>query len=149
MNTVPTTATPGITNNTLPLGLRNNNPLNIRVSSNAWVGKISSPNGFENFSDIKYGIRAGIKNLQTYYNRDSLRTVSKIINKWAPPSENDTNNYVNYVSSSMGVGKDSLLPYNKETFASLFLAMSEMELGKKHGIPTSQVLAVISEFKLF
>ena len=43
----------------IPRGYRNNNPLNIRISSSNWLGKVS-PNTdgpFEQFSDIKYCAR--------------------------------------------------------------------------------------------
>ncbi len=143
------TSSPTSSSSKLPLGIRNNNPLNIRVSSNAWQGKIPSDNGFEKFSDMKYGIRAGVKNLQTYYNRDKLTTVSKIINKWAPPIENHTNNYINYVAKGVGVNVNSILPFTADAFASLVSVMSEMENGKSYGIPKQQVLDVIKEFKLF
>lgn len=135
--------------NKVPLGIRNNNPLNIRVSSNAWQGKVKSDNGFEKFIDMKYGIRAAVKNLQTYYNRDKLTSVSKIINKWAPPSENHTSNYVNYVAKGIGIDANSTLPYTADAFAGLVSVMSEMENGKSYGIPKAEVLTAIREFNLF
>lgn len=98
---------------------------------------------------MKYGIRAGVKNLQTYYNRDGLKSVSKIINKWAPPLENHTDNYINYVATRMGVIKDSALAYNSDTFAMLVSYMSEMELGKNFAVSVQQVKEAINEFKLF
>jgi len=131
-----------------PLGIRNNNPLNIRVSSNAWQGKISSDNGFEKFSDIKFGIRAAVINLRTYYKRDGLTSVSKIINKWAPPIENHTANYIKFVADEIGYNSIDILPYTPDVFASLVSSMSAMENGKSYRIPKSDVLNVIEEFRL-
>lgn len=136
------------TTNNLPLGIRNNNPLNIRKSANAWQGKTESDNAFEKFIAMKYGIRAGVKNLQTYYNRDRLTSVSKIINKWAPPIENHTVNYIAYVAKAIGVDKDATLPYTTDTFSKLVSSMSEMENGKNHGISVDTVKSVILEFNL-
>jgi hypothetical protein len=137
------------TGSNLPLGLRNNNPLNIRISSNAWQGKIASPNGFENFSTLEYGIRAGVKNLQTYYTKYNLMTVTTIISKWAPPTENHTQNYINYVASALGVSPTAVISYTTDTFSKLVAAMSEVELGKQYGISVSKVKGVISQFGLF
>ena len=132
----------------LPVGVRNNNPLNIRVSSNTWLGKIPSNNAFEKFTSLEYGIRAGVKNLLTYYNNYQLRTISQIITKWAPPTENDTSNYIKSVATKMGIASTSVLLLNKNTFASLVSAMSEIELGKQYGISKDKVLSVINQFSL-
>ena len=64
-----------------------NNPLNIRYTSEKWQGKIDPPvsqNGkknIEEFTDLDYGTRAAVKNLITYRDKYSLRTVSQIINR--------------------------------------------------------------------
>lgn len=132
------------------IGVRNNNPLNIRVSSNAWLGKVTSDNGFEKFSEMKFGIRAAVKNLQTYYTKYKLKSVSKIINKWAPDSDgNNTKVYSNYVAKAMNVSTTEDLSYTSETFAKLVAAMSEIEIGKANAVSENQVLEVIKEFSLF
>ncbi|MFV0402920.1 MAG: structural protein P5 [Bacteroides graminisolvens] len=132
----------------IPIGLRNNNPLNIRVSSNTWLGKVASDNAFEKFSTLDYGIRAAVKNLITYYTRDKLVTVGSIVSKWAPPSENHTSNYVKYVAEKMGVSATSAIPLTVDTFAKLVAAMSDVELGKSYGINEYQVKNVILRFGL-
>lgn len=132
----------------LPLGLRNNNPLNIRVSSNTWLGKIPTSNSFENFSTLEYGIRAAVKNLITYYTRDKLVTVGSIVSKWAPPSENHTSNYIKYVADKMGVSATSIISLNVETFSKLVAAMSDVELGKSYGVSVDKVKSVINQFGL-
>ena len=45
---------------TIPRGIRNNNPLNIRIG-NQWLGERANPNdpAFEQFVAMEYGIRAG------------------------------------------------------------------------------------------
>lgn len=131
-----------------PLGVRNNNPLNIRISSNAWQGKTQSSNAFEKFISMDYGIRAGVKNLQTYYNRDKLTTIERIISKWAPISENNTDAYINRVASTMGVSRISILSYNANTFTNLVYAMAIVELGAVY-ITRDQILNTIKKFSLF
>lgn len=87
------------TNPNLPRGYRNNNPLNIRYSEqNNWLGKVT-PNtdgAFEQFSDMAYGYRAALYLLRKYI-RNGENTISRIIQKWAPPAENYTQNYIDHV----------------------------------------------------
>lgn len=79
-------------------GLRNGNPFNIKKSSSSWFGK--KPNStdpvFEQFESIFFGIRAGLKLLLNYV-KNGYDTPRKIINRFAPGSENPTSNYIDYV----------------------------------------------------
>ncbi len=58
-------------------GIRNNNPLNIRISNNAWTGKVtpSKDKAFETFSHSKYGFRAATKLIRNYQNLYGLNTL--------------------------------------------------------------------------
>jgi hypothetical protein len=90
----------------LTRGERNNNPGNIRHGSN-WQGlapKQPDPD-FCTFTDAKYGFRALAKVLLVYRAKgyDTLRT---IIDRWAPPNENNTDAYVVAVAHSMGCDPD-------------------------------------------
>jgi hypothetical protein len=77
----------------------------MRISKNAWKGKLQ--NGadaeFEQFIDLKHGIRAVYKQIITDHSR-GLNTIEKIINKYAPPIENNTTAYINTVSKQSGIG---------------------------------------------
>lgn len=83
-------------------GQRNNNPLNIRKGSQ-WKGLVRTPEEkhFCVFSSMLYGIRAALVLLRTYKYRYHCVTISQIISRWAPPSENDTNKYIDMVVSLM------------------------------------------------
>jgi hypothetical protein len=106
-------------------GVRNNNPGNIRISSNAWVGKIptqqNTDGAFEQFQSMSDGIRALGKNLLTYFDRYSLNTVRGIINRYAPPSENITGSYVNAVSDAVGVQPDDAINLRDSHMLSLLI----------------------------
>lgn len=84
-------------------GVRNNNPGNIDYNkANDWKGQIGIEVGapkprFARFDTPENGIRALGKLLLTYQDKHKLRTVSAIINRWAPSSENDTASYVKAV----------------------------------------------------
>ncbi|WP_206732679.1 hypothetical protein [Halarcobacter ebronensis] len=90
---------------TEPRGIRNNNPMNIRKSSNDWQGKIvGEDTAFETFVSPAYGIRAGAKTLLNYQKFYGLNTVNQIISRFAPASENNTNAYATHVADYLGVG---------------------------------------------
>jgi hypothetical protein len=91
----------------IPRGIRNNNPGNIR-KGNDWRGEISNQTdaAFEQYKTPEYGIRALGKILLSYQRKYGLDTVRKLITRWAPPNENNTNAYVNGVARSLGVGSD-------------------------------------------
>lgn len=84
---------------------RNFNPLNLRTKGNA--GRDSG--GFAKYTDEESGWGAARRQLSLYYTRDKLDTISGIINKWAPPSENDTKSYIAQVSKAMGIGENDKL----------------------------------------
>lgn len=89
-------------------GERNCNPGNIREGykdTTAWLGERATDDdpAFEEFRDAEHGIRALAKILLSYQRKHGLRTVRAIINRWAPPVENDTGAYVHHVAAALGV----------------------------------------------
>lgn len=76
-----------------------NNPYNIRrYKTNRWFGSIAScRDKFESFSRLEYGVRAFFLCLRYYYVNLHLRAISPIIMRFAPPSENNVHNYIEYV----------------------------------------------------
>lgn len=113
-------------------GMRNNNPMNIKDSAIVWNGESSQNKDpvFEEFKTPSAGIRAGGKLLYNYFKIYGIDTVSGLINRYAPPEDNNpTNNYVNHVAKRLGVAPDqainvpSLLP-------ELCAAIISFELGE-------------------
>lgn len=89
----------------LSRGIRNNNPGNLRRTSDPWQGLAADqtdPDFFQ-FSDAKWGIRALARLAINYQDRHGLNTVEKIISRWAPPVENATSAYVAHVASRLGI----------------------------------------------
>lgn len=116
---------------TLPRGIRNNNPLNIRIG-NKWIGEVESPTDkeFEQFVSMVYGLRAGFILLRRYINRYHLNTVRDIISRWAPPTENNTTHYCCLVAARMNIGVLDVLDYDdEETMVQLVSAMCYVECG--------------------
>ena len=116
-------------------GERNFNPGNIDRNSNTlWQGMAQNQSGdgrFVVFSDAHFGIRALAKVLLSYYRKHGLNTVHKIIDRWAPPSENNTGAYVNHVASVLGVGIDAPIDVtDPSTLEILTRAIIEHENGR-------------------
>lgn len=96
----------------LPRGVRNNNPGNLeRLNPRAgWNGalpddQLTDPR-FEQFTTATWGLRALGMTLLAYQLRHGCRTPRTLIDRWAPPIENDTTSYVAQVALALGVGPD-------------------------------------------
>ena len=90
-------------------GIRNNNPLNIRRSADKWQGLKAQQEDreFFQFESMAYGWRAAFRLLcHTYYKKYGLKTIRAIINRWAPPKENNTLYYIRSVAERTGIGAD-------------------------------------------
>lgn len=114
-----------------PRGIRNNNPLNIRIG-NDWIGEVDNNTDgvFEQFNNMIFGIRAGFIILRKYINKCGRNTIAKIIQTWAPSNENNTQTYIAYVSSIACVDKDAAIKYTDEmTMRRIVMAMIEFECG--------------------
>lgn len=113
-------------------GIRNNNPLNIRKGSR-WVGlcPIQTDKSFCQFTAPVYGFRAGFVILRNYYKKLTPFSLRTIITRWAPPSENNTQRYIDYVSQVVGIHPDSELELtDKMSLCAIVAAMAFYECGK-------------------
>jgi hypothetical protein len=118
----------------LPRGMRNNNPGNIRRSNNAWIGKIPFPqstdSAFEQFTHYKWGTRAMIRLIRNYIGQNH-NTIRKIITRYAPPNENNTTNYVNFIVNNTGINPDATISANDyNSLQLIIIAMAKMENGR-------------------
>ena len=119
----------------LPRGIRNNNPLNIRRGKDQWKGLRAQQQdaAFCQFETLEYGWRAAFHLLtRTYYHKYRLYTIRKIIGKWAPPGENQTEAYIRNVSRLTGIDPDEPIGIPSDQAARwimLGLAMAIQENG--------------------
>ena len=116
----------------LPRGIRNNNPLNIRVGNN-WFGEVAKPTDttFEQFTDMRFGVRAAFIILKRYINRYKLNTIEKIVERWAPSNENNTQRYIDMVSQLAAIKPTEAIRYeHKERMVRLVDAMIRVECGQ-------------------
>lgn len=120
-----------------PRGIRNNNPLNIRKGSK-WQGErpVQTDPAFEEFISMEYGIRAGFYLLRKYmsgYNglTEKFNTIEKIIKRWAPASENNTQAYIQAVSKWTGIPSRQRLAFSQKNYmVAIVDAMIKVECGQ-------------------
>lgn len=122
-------------------GWRNHNPLNIRRGAN-WQGltSVQMDKDFCQFLNMTWGYRAAAVCMKSYYRLFVQRglpfTVRNILNRWAPPSENKTEDYIRRVLDMMC--RDQLTDYKMycpytergvKELATLIAAMTCVETG--------------------
>ncbi|MFO0271350.1 MAG: hypothetical protein ACK53W_12550 [Gemmatimonadota bacterium] len=119
----------------LPRGIRNHNPGNIREAvgdTTAWVGERTTNDdpAFEEFQTPEDGVRALMVVLLTYYRRHRLDCVEAIISRWAPPNENETVGYVDFVCTQIGAAPRATIDLtNRMTLVALARAIVVKENG--------------------
>ena len=110
-----------------PRGIANNNPLNIEYGDN-WQGLTGSDGRFATFESVFYGIRAAGRILKNYRDKYGLKTVTGIVNRWAPPSDNNpTQKYIDFVANNAGVNADA--PLSMADYPRVVAAMIHFENG--------------------
>lgn len=111
----------------MSIGLRQNNPGNLRAGSFRYEGEVAPQNGFRTFSSMAYGIRAWLKNLMYQKNVRGLRTYRQYINAYAPPSENPTNYPGNVVRDDFEL--DEEIKTDQYSLQTLFFNQAYAEIG--------------------
>lgn len=114
-----------------PRGIRNNNPGNIVRSGVTWRGMSpdqSRDTRFVVFDAPEWGIRAMARVLKNYM-AQGYDTIQEVINRWAPPIENDTGAYVRAVANKLGV--DPNAPINTSYIPALIEAIIQHENGQQ------------------
>ena len=113
-------------------GLSNCNPGNIRQSKVRYKGEVqpSRDPAFKQFESLAWGYRAVFVLLHTYRVRHGLRTVRGMISRWAPPTENRTQAYIDAVCRMTGLAPDEPLDTrDRATMVPLAAAISRVENG--------------------
>lgn len=117
---------------TIPRGIRNNNPLNIRIG-NTWLGEEPNPTdpSFEQFISMQYGVRAACVLLRRYIRHYRRTTIPAIIAAWAPACENNTEAYIAAVCRYLEISPEEPIAYeDKDTICRLVQAMCKVENGQ-------------------
>lgn len=147
-----------------PPGVRNNNYLRVRNTSDPWidangVASRSGPNREAIFTDPAWGVRAGILQLRIYFLRHDLRTVAKILARWPAASDalgaapvaplGPADEHTEFVVDRLAVGPNMALSLFKPDgsiddlgqLRTLFRAMAAFANGGNFRVPTRTLKA--------
>jgi hypothetical protein len=105
----------------------NNNPGNLRFVGQA--GAVPGRGGFAKFESPEAGYQALKNQIQIRVNQG--KTLASFIGQYAPPSENDTNGYINIVSRQLGVNPNT--PLKQINLDALARAVAQHESSTKIG----------------
>lgn len=130
-------------------GIRNNNPFNIKRGPQGWQGetKVNSDPIFCRFSNINYGIRAGIQLLKNGYINKGYKTVDAIIKRYAPSTENNTTSYIAYILNNSPIYPSQEINFNSLSFYHLCKCICWYE--SKYELTYNKFIAVVKIFRLF
>jgi len=123
-------------NKAMTRGYKNNNPGNIRLTFDRtgkqtfWKNEIiGTDKAFKKFKTMVDGYRA-LFALLVEYNGKGFNTISKIINRYAPSSENNSTAYISTVSARTKIHPDSvILSSDNDTLKKIVAAISYVENG--------------------
>lgn len=120
----------------LPRGLRNNNPLNLSYLPGQ--GALGSDGRFGVYGTMEEGIAAEARQFARYTETGS-DTLRKVITRWAPPSDNDTEGYLGSVSRALGMDPNQQIDLHDPVLSSrLIHTMSKLENGRAVPMDTVQ-----------
>ncbi len=127
-----------------PLSVRNNNPGNLRFVGQE--GATQGEGGFARFDSPEAGLNAMRKQIELDTQTRGMN-LTQFLTKYAPPSENKTQSYVDFVVRKTGV--DPTSPISPDQIPAIQAAMIEMEGGSRaanrfnvaSAAPTSQTPA--------
>lgn len=116
----------------LPRGLRDNNPGDLQPPpGSSWQGTVGVDGPFVIFSDTTWGLRALALDLINNVG-EGYDTITTMISKFAPPSENNTAAYIASVSADSGIDPNDQLGTDQDTITSLMRAIVNHELGDSY-----------------
>lgn len=122
---------------TVPAILRVNNPCALRpLSRGRWKGQrgtVRTPGGlYCAFAEPVWGVRAALRNLDTYRRRHRLETPAQIIARWAPAADrNPETAYAKFVARRLGLGPHAPIPHDYEHTRRLVAAIIRFETGSE------------------
>lgn len=109
-----------------PLSIQNNNPGNLRLAGQP--GATEGQGGFAAFSSPGQGLRALTRQVVLDTQTRGMN-LEDFLNKYAPPSENQTNQYISFVERQTGLDAKSKVPESK--IPQLVRAIVRMEGGQE------------------
>ena len=101
---------------TYPIGIQLNNPGNLEVGGPVFIGQVGTQGKWLKFIDPPHGLRAIIERLKAYQINDGCTTWNQMINRYAPPSDNNpTQAYAANVAKACGMDADTPVDFTNPT----------------------------------
>lgn len=116
-------------------GIRNNNPGNIRLTNDRWVGQVDGDDKeFVTFDQMENGARAQMIVLRNYI-RNGFNTIEKITKRYSPPSDNNpTEELIKVYSTRLGVRPNQVLAANESNLKNLGYEIGRVETANHKAI---------------
>lgn len=132
-----------------PLGVRNRNPLNIRAGED-WRGKVGTNKGFVVFRNYVYAYRAAFRILHIYKYGHKIKTVGRIIQRWAPECENNTVGYIKRVCELTGFDPSTEIDVDNKFDATNAVSLVRAMASVETGVPYDKILhlTILAGFEL-
>lgn len=122
---------------------------NIRFSSHQkWLGQSGEYKGFVKFIDEIYGIRALIKLIENYIVLSDCYSVNLIISRYAPSTENNTEDYIKFVEDAVYDvgGNPHCVTIGSHTFFEIVKAICKYETN--YDLTLTEFCYVVTRFKI-
>lgn len=112
-----------------PRGIRNNNPLNLEYRSSQ-PGVTGSDGRFGRYQSMEDGLFAGATQILRWVDRGDT-TLTALVTRWAPPSENNTTAYVQRVARETGLSPTAAINWrDPAVLGSVIQSMARVENGQ-------------------
>ena len=120
-----------------PKAQRNNNPFAlIQAKPDKWQGLTPGSGSFLQFTEPKWGVRAGYINLVNTYLSRNLNTIEKIFPVYAPASDgNYPSKYIDFVEKFTKIKRNETIDNSEELYI-IGRAIERVEAGKSWVSPT-------------
>lgn len=131
----------------LPRGIRNNNPANLVKTSIDWQGEsdVQLDSNFEVFTNMYYGVRAAAKDIKGDIFADGNNTIRKLIYDYAPPHENNTEAYIQFVQTKSGIDQNE--PLKLEQLPNIMHSIFVYENGAEY-VTLNEIKDVLKRAKI-
>lgn len=134
-----------MTDPTTTRGYLNNNPGNLRYNEAIrWQGAAEPPvddRGYAKFVDPYHGLRAMARDVYVKW-FSGRKTAAEIVERYAPPNENNTVAYTKHMQAAMGTGPLEL--NNEDVMFEWIVAQLQVEIGGQPYDPDIIRLAIDS-----
>lgn len=131
-----------------PRGLTDNNPGDLTPPpSGTWNGQVGLDGPFCIFSDTVFGLRALAMDIANNIVSDGNNTITLLISKYAPSSENNTAAYISSVAGYAGLNPNDVIPQTQAALATIMRGIINVELGSSWSaqyVPDTDIAAGIA-----